>query len=858
MNLLPVWKNLALHTKLSLIFTVFVFISVPVTVLSVNSIRDSRSKATCVGDCYYPDPVVSWSKQPYYQIETCLNTTQRGTPTFCSKRTQSGGTNISLNFATGFTTYYWVDALFYSTYPNIQWYTYSSGQMSCGTATAGSLCSRTISWPAPVQTAQATNVGDATHNPCGAAGTVPTCSASKTVTYPGNTVQFVDFLPNYNFDVYVFIQGHLFNIIQNQNSGAAATFTKATLTLPAYGATGIANNPTFRWSVVPGATKFAIWVAESNNFSTGPYWANNVASSTCTSDCSMVWGSGGWTSQNGAPAAPTNLVAGKTYYWLVWSCLSTTCPFTSISQMGTFTVAATTQAPPTLLYPKDGQTGADNNPNFQWTNSPGASGYYVVLSDQSDILTFQHYYRKLIGSSSCTTTCSLGWNNGTGWFAAGNIAPKPYVLAPGRTYYWLVWACNPTECPLSGIKTGSFTVAGSLTEVAPVIISPKGSVSVANGVPSFVWSPASGMTSTSYKVVLKYNSNTFGSGNYWIKDVSPLICWGKTTCTTGLDGTWTWQNGGMTNSPNPPNPLNSGRWYWLVINCKTTTCDLANLSASTIETFTVPFGLSSATNLTQSIGQCKSNGKVDVQFNWTPATNVTSQVIYLSTQNNGFAAGTYITTNLNFGVVNNWNWVDLLSNTAHYWKISSQVNGSWYDSSTATFTTPYCQVSSGLAGDLLRSGTKDDINAYINEVAGNEVDTRSGNSLAYVLQVTMAGESGGGNDCSYHIDYLTSGQHLTLGVFQYDAGTWQSGPNTSTSTNEALNNYDSGSTRAAPPCWKVPGTEAPPELDPAYNTFHNLFGGTNDANIWDPYAQVRETAAYFRAGQQSRWGAYPW
>lgn len=851
MKLFSFLSNYPFHTKISVTFAVLMFLAIPVTVLSVQNFRDARLKAaTNLGDPFYPDPTTSWTKEPYYEIETCLNTQSRG-GSFCSKRTQTGGDSIRLDIAKGFKTYYWVDTLLYSNYPNVAWVKYADGSKSCPSSTSASTCKVTISWPEPVQRAQATRAGDPNSNAC--TGGPSTCKSSVDVTYPGKTAQFQDFPANLNFDVYIFIKGKLFDSKTGFNSGAAAAFGRPKVLSPVYGATGQTTNPTFQWTKVDGASRYGVWVSETNNFGTSPYWSVDVQQSNCSANCSKVWNSGGWASRNGAPSAPATLASGKTYYWLVWACLANSCPITGVNGINNFTTVTTTQVAPVLKSPTG--ANASNNPTFQWTPASGATSYTLGFSDKPDVLSFNGiYYRRTFG---CGTNCSLSWNNGSGWGTFGSVDPKPYVLVAGKTYYWFVWACN-TECPLSGIATSSFTVAGaSVAAVPPSLVSPVNNVAVDNGKPTFVWNKASGITVNKYRLLLKRDSNNFSIGDYWIKDLAPTVCPATGNCSSDLSGTWAWQKNRLDNPATPPNPLSGGNWSWIVFACKTTACGLADLVASNPSYFKVgSVSATTADNLTQEIGACNNEGRVDTRFRWTPSTTpgLTEQRIWLSTQNNAFMPGTYLEQTLNFGIVDNWNWVGLISNAPHYWRVGSKINGYWYDSGTRAFTTPVCQISGGDQHDLNRPGTKNDIINYIYQITANDgVYRHAGYNLGDVLVYVMAGNGGlsqvqggsangesGGGTCAYNPAYQT------VGVFQYVASTWRG--QTQYGSFEARDAYDSGGVRNGPNCWKAPGEDPP--------TWASTFGTNLDNNGWNPYAQARATRKFFLGGGHCNWSVY--
>lgn len=827
MKLLSGFYSLSFHTKLSLLFVVTAFAAIPLTVLSVNSVRDARSRAlTSLGDPYYPDPAASWTAEPRYRIETCLNTQSRGNSNYCSSRDKTGGTSISLSIARGYTTYYWVDLLVKTDNAlSVQWIEYAKGQKSCGSGTT-TTCSTTISWSAPTFNAQAVISGSLT-NAC--QGAPVGCDSNEDVRYPGKTAQFKDFKPNINFDTYVKVNGKLFEIIRNQNSGTAAVFGKPTLQQPTQGATGVSNNPTFSWTKVDGASRYGVWVSESNTFSTSPYWSIDIPQSSCSTNCSKVWGSGGWVARNNAPAAPATLTAGKVYYWLVWSCLSSSCPITGLAPIQNFTVATITLGQPVIISPVNGATNVDNNPGFTWKPVPSATSYSIGLSENPDVLNFTSLYYRRLASAQCSTTCGTSWNNGTNWAAYGSVPPKPYVLTGGKTYYWFVWACS-TECPLSGISQGNFRVKGDVTQVSPSLISPINATSVNDGKPTFVWGPAGGVSIQRYRLLLKKDSNVFSNGDFWNKDVSPLICYAKPNCTVPFDNAWNYVKSALDNNPTPPNPLTAGNWYWIVIACKTSTCGFADILASQVGNFKVPNLYTSASGLSESIGACKTNGKVDVIFRWTPSgsTGITSQEINLSTFDNGFAQGSYLSTAIPSATASTWTISDLVANTYHYWRIRTVVNGALIDSAKGTFQTPNCQVNSGSLDDYSRSHSKDELYSYVRALYGNMTEPRTGYNLAEVIIGTIIGESGG-NDCAMNGQYL--------GILQYGAATWQN-QDKATGKSEAKNYMDSG--RDGPyPCWKTLGLD-----NYAWNNTFLPVNSGNDADGWNPYAQIRATANY--------------
>lgn len=273
------WSGFHLTTKLSLIFTVLMLLAIPVTVLSMNSIRDTSSRAAgSLGDPNYPDPVVSWSKDPQYRITLCLNTTDRNS-TLCNREIYiNGSTSYTTNALDKFTYYYWVQILDHSN----NWVDYKSGNWynSCFLLTGGSLCEYKISWPQPTFTAQAVVSGTALKNACD--GGITSCSSTKTTTYPSKSVQFVDLPPNINIDTYVKVGSILYFVVVSTPTGSTIITAAPNLSVPKYGELGVTvNNTPFAWTAVPGASYYALWVSTSPNFVSDGFWYKSVPSNAC-------------------------------------------------------------------------------------------------------------------------------------------------------------------------------------------------------------------------------------------------------------------------------------------------------------------------------------------------------------------------------------------------------------------------------------------------------------------------------------------------------------------------------------------------------------------------------------------------
>ena len=60
---IPLLNKLFTSTQLSVIIIIFLFISIPLTIIAIKKVGDFRSVAsTCGSSCNWPDLKVSWTK----------------------------------------------------------------------------------------------------------------------------------------------------------------------------------------------------------------------------------------------------------------------------------------------------------------------------------------------------------------------------------------------------------------------------------------------------------------------------------------------------------------------------------------------------------------------------------------------------------------------------------------------------------------------------------------------------------------------------------------------------------------------------------------------------------------------------
>lgn len=126
-----------------------------------------------------------------------------------------------------------------------------------------------------------------------------------------------------------------------------------------------------------------------------------------------------------------NLVQYSWYKWRIKSCLANgTCSAWAESRIRSNPVAS--GSTPTLVSPSNNDTitFTSLNPCFSWNVDPGASSYFVVVSDTTEFPE----KRWLLDVGTATSGC---WNSS--WVKQGKYQSElPSGLAYGVTYYWKV------------------------------------------------------------------------------------------------------------------------------------------------------------------------------------------------------------------------------------------------------------------------------------------------------------------------------------------------------------------------------------------------------------------------------------
>ena len=689
----PFLAGLSFSTQLSFLVLVLLFLSIPVTVFSVRAIKDLRSRAA-TSDC---SVTVSWPPNQNRPTDCSKSLTVNwSSPGFAVALAQGGqlvgakagisGTSTTFSSLTANTSYHYVvcspdcgtgrkikegDATSSSSGSLVVSWHYTAaltekGCYSCyvgGSPKTTSSTSITFSSlkpdheydyyvctencgsgklvtsgnkrtdPCPITyKAKLTAQGNAS-NVVAQSGTLP---ESQTTTKFSNS----SIAANTTYDFYVYSPATSGSVYHQDtatsDSACAAQNPPGPPALIRPKGEGDFASPTFLWSSVSGASYYKVLVrpddANHDNFNQGGFWYKQ------TIGTSLAWSSAsGWSTQGSVGSPPSTFSAGSTYWWMAWSCNNATggCSLSGAASPVSFKVSGggpqpQPPGPPTLLQPKG--EGDFANPPFSWSSVSGASYYKVLVKPNDNNFSGGGFWWKQ------SISASLPWSNGSGWNSNGAGAP-PSAFSPGTTYWWMAWSCNDTAggCSLSGAATPvSFAVSGGgPIETKPVIIEPKGDVPGGN--PAFRWRQASGITVIKYSLWLRQGDGNFGAGNFWVKDVQLSSC-PSSECSTTLGGQWKWVTSGSQTISNPPSPLPSGGWSWLVIACKTNTCAFSDQAPSDIASFNVPGGAAKlpATSLTQTVGTCKSDRKVDVTFHWVPSTSsgVTEQWVDLSLNNN--------------------------------------------------------------------------------------------------------------------------------------------------------------------------------------------------------------------------------
>ena len=495
---------------------------------------------------------------------------------------------------------------------------------------------------------------------------------------------------------------YYWKVLATNSSGSSAYSAAWTVTLtaplpipdvpvlisPTSGSTVEDLTPTFDWNDAANATSYHIQIATKSNM-TGLVVDTDVASSTYT---------------------PGSNMAEDVYYWRVLSTNATG----SSAYTSTWNVNVIAPPPlpgtPTLISPANGSGTSDTTPSFDWSDASDATGYEILIDNNSDFSS-PTISTTTVTSDYTATTLALG------------------------TYYWKVRGTNVTG---SGSYSASWSFSIGNPPSAPVLVAPANGSYTSNLTPTFDWNDISG--ATSYTILVDNNSdfsspeinqsptvstytpasnlavgtyywkvlatNIYGSGVYctawtvnlgnppavpvlaapangsFTSDATPDFDWndvsGATSYTIQIDNNSDFSSPEVTSSPavsafTPGSNLANGTQYWRVL--------ATNAYGSSAYSSSWNFSIGSAPGIPTLLSPANTGLTTDQTptFDWSDVTSATSYTILVDNNsdfsspeiNQSPAASTYTPgSNLALGT--------------YYWKVlatnsygSSAYSGSW-------------------------------------------------------------------------------------------------------------------------------------------------------------------------------------
>jgi hypothetical protein len=187
-----------------------------------------------------------------------------------------------------------------------------------------------------------------------------------------------------------------------------------------YHSTRIADTtPTFRWSSIPGATRYQIVLYPEGNPANPPIFDLVVTSTSYTYTTPLPDNASyGWKVRGGSDTQ-----------WGSWS-----IPH-YYGEVDFFVIAPDALGIPSLIAPPDGSTTSDQTPTFDWSNVSGATSYVITVDDHPNFNPYETHNIDYTAYSSEYTPFS--------------------GLSPG-TYYWRVRAIGGSNGTFS--EDWSFTI----------------------------------------------------------------------------------------------------------------------------------------------------------------------------------------------------------------------------------------------------------------------------------------------------------------------------------------------------------------------------------------------------------------
>jgi fibronectin type 3 domain-containing protein len=263
-----------------------------------------------------------------------------------------------------------------------------------------------------------------------------------------------------------------------------ATLLVPILYLPPNEATGISTEITLSWKLTPGATGYAVQVAEDKNFRRDKVLDESLIRSSTVE--------------------LKNLKPKTTYYWRVMA--KDTIGSSAWSDAWSFTTGSGILATPQLIEPADEKKGESIVPTLSWTNVTGATSYTLHVARDSN---FRRELIEVTGISRSSYTLS--------------------ELAKQETYYWRVRATNGKDSS-DWSQVWKFTTGNGPLGVPTLLAPANGRDASLN--PTLSWLPSQG--ATSYKLQVS-------SQNDLIVDASGVTATSFTV--TGLENRkrYTWR-----------------------------------------------------------------------------------------------------------------------------------------------------------------------------------------------------------------------------------------------------------------------------------------------------------------------------
>jgi hypothetical protein len=349
-------------------------------------------------------------------------------------------------------------------------------------------------------------------------------------------------------------------------------------------------------------------------------------------------------------------------------------------------------------------------------------------------------------------------------------------------------------------------------------------------------------------------------GGYWKQTIPTTSCSSIKCGLSLINAGWVWikDSAGTTNSNIPPIPLVQypGGYYWLVIACKTSSCELGDQILSVgIGNFKVA-ALGNAVLLTSSVTACDIYGNVAATFKWRQQiTGGVSQYLDISVANNNFASGTFQSSGQLADGREEYTWSGLVANgTTYYWRINTVFNGYSYYSTTESFTTPKCT----------KLGSTTDYNnllSFIDTRAAGATDPLTSVQINYIVKVIMVSVDPyivtNSNLGLCHVDFRFN----SIGILNFKASDWKRFVTDDGSTyllgRDEGHGDDKYFSSGLPPtlapldgCWKKPGRDTYGTAD----SYETIFGPNIDAGAWNPYTQIIVAIDELKKGKS---GFYP-